>query len=249
MRTAITLALAATLLTTPARAENQGPETPAEVVEAEAAPPPAEPAAEKPAPRPLELRPNRPNEVGSGGGFSIGLKLLAVAAVFAGAFLLFRRGQTVKAARVAGAAPRIVSRTAVGMRNELLVVEVEGQRLLIGVTPSAMSTLSVITEEPRELIEEPKRLSEEINLHRPAIVPPSPKPPTIEESLSRLIAGARAELEEPTPLRKTPAPRAATRKQPDRGEVEDRPSEKRVQRVRDVAGLEGQVRGLSAKRG
>ena len=138
------LALVASVVTPAFADEIMGPPSPvAEVAE------PAEPVAEDPAPpveaekpagKPLELRPNRSSDGSGAGGFGIGMKLAAIAAVFGGAFLLFKRKNGGFASpRSVGVGPRIVSRTAVGMRNELLVVEVEGQRLLIGVTPAAMS--------------------------------------------------------------------------------------------------------------
>lgn len=253
----IALALLA-MHVTPAFADDtlMGPKTPdaaPAAEEPEAAPAPAA-ETEKPAAHPLELRPSRSSDAGPSGGYGIGLKLLAVAAVFAGAFLLFKRKNVLQAARATGNAPRIVSRTAIGMRNELLVVEVEGQKLLIGVTPSSIATLSVIVEEPKEMVEDIARTSRvELPSHRPAIHPPSPLgASSVEESLSRLIAGARAELDEQPTLRRALAPKPAPSQRSARAEKSDAAPaspKKTSSKLREVPSLEGQVRGLTAKRG
>ena len=269
------LALVASVVTPVFADELVGPPAPEADVVAE---PEAPVEAEKPAGKPLELRPNRASDGGGAGGFGIGMKLAAVAAVFGGAFLLFkRRNGGFASARTSHVGPRIVSRTAVGMRNELLVVEVEGQRLLIGVTPAAMSTLSVLVDEPKELAEEPEKLSGyQLGNYRPAIPPSAPLPTSaVEESLSRLIANARNELDEANFIRKTPMPkvtqlrsqRIKTDKVEKADKVERSESAERAEpapatrktrgALREVSpleptssrGLEGQVRGLTAKRG
>jgi flagellar protein FliO/FliZ len=273
------LALVASVVTPVFADEVVGPPTPEAEVVAEVAPV----EAEKPAGKPLELRPNRASDSGGAGGFGIGMKLAAVAAVFGGAFLLFKRknGGFASKARTPGTNARIVSRTAVGMRNELLVVEVEGQRLLIGVTPSAMSTLSVLADEPKELVEDPEKISGyQLSNYRQAIPPAAPLPSSaVEESLSRLIANARNELDEASFIRKTPVPKVtqlrAQRTKAEKADkiekiekiektestgpvekIESMPATRKTRgSLREVAslgstsGLEGQVRGLTAKRG
>jgi flagellar biogenesis protein FliO len=274
------LALVASVVTPVFADEIVGPPAPqAEVIE-EAAPAAVE--AEKPAGKPLELRPTRSSDSGGAGGFGVGMKLAAVAAVFGGAFLLFKRknGGFAAKTRTPGTNARIVSRTAVGMRNELLVVEVEGQRLLIGVTPAAMSTLSVLAEEPKEMLEEPQseaikprnisgydlRIDDDFRAssYRPAAPPAAPMTSSaVEESLSRLIASARNDMDDAGLTRKTPTPkvtqlrasRAKTEKadKAEKTESADKADSTPVPRktrgaLREVASLEGQVRGLTAKR-
>jgi len=266
------LALVATLVTPVFAADVVGPPTP-EVEVADEAVAPAAAEQEKPAGKPLELRPSQTSGGGSAGGFGVGLKLAAVAAVFAGAFLLFKkRNGGLESSRSGAIGPRIVSRTSVGMRNELMVVEVEGQRLLIGVTPSAMSTLSVLVDDSKELIEETEKISSfQLSPYRPAIPPAAPlSSSAVEESLSRLIASARTELDESSFIRKTPMPRVSTlRAQREKAPKVDKndklekaekadnierpesalPATRRTSpKLRDVSSLEGQVRGLTAKR-
>lgn len=275
----IALSLAVTAVT-PAFAEeaaNAAHEIvgPPNVAAEQAAPEATEPAPAPAAPEsaPLNLRPSPTLEVKPPStGLGIGYKLAAVAAVFGGALLLFRRKQNVTFNVGASIKPRVVGRTSIGTRTEVVVIEVEGQRLVLGVTPSNVTTLSVLTEEPRLApaeIEEPRAES----FVRPAIVPPSPRTPRIEESLNRLIAGARAELEE-QPARdrferserlermererpKHPVERVmeraeraerAERRTPAAPKSEVTPRS-RQSRVREVTSLEGQVRGLTAKRG
>jgi flagellar biogenesis protein FliO len=244
------LALVATTVTPVFAADIVGPPTP-EVVVAEDAPADAAPEAEKPAGKPLELRTTRSSESGPTGGFGIGMKLAAVAAVFGGAFLLFkRRNGGLSSKRSSSIGPRIVSRTSVGMRNELMVVEVEGQRLLIGVTPSAMSTLSVLVDETKELVDEPEKISSfQLSNYRPAIPPAAPLPSSaVEESLSRLIASARTELDESSFIRKTPPPKVTALRAQRADKIETAVKTERSDTLREVSSLEGQVRGLTAKR-
>ncbi len=104
------LALVASVVTPVFADELVGPPAPEADVVAE---PEAPVEAEKPAGKPLELRPNRASDGGGAGGFGIGMKLAAVAAVFGGAFLLFkRRNGGFASARTSHVGPRIVSRSA-----------------------------------------------------------------------------------------------------------------------------------------
>jgi flagellar protein FliO/FliZ len=109
-----------------------------------AASPAEAPAAPGPEATPLTPRPSRPLTLAPRSeGTPIGWKLLAGVgvAVAAGLWIRKRRGSK---AQPAGARIEIVGRTAVGMRSELLVVDVEGARLLVGVSPSALQTLAVL---------------------------------------------------------------------------------------------------------
>jgi flagellar protein FliO/FliZ len=77
---------------------------------------------------------------------TIGWKLAAMAAIAAGGAFYLKRKQ---ASNVAPArAIRVVSRVAVGVRSELVVVEIDGQRLLLGITPASVQRLASLGDEP-----------------------------------------------------------------------------------------------------
>ena len=57
----------------------------------------------------------------------------------------FRRRAGTKGTRDTGLT--IVRRTTVGLRSELLVVSVEGQRLLLGVTPHSIQSIAILDAE------------------------------------------------------------------------------------------------------
>jgi flagellar protein FliO/FliZ len=77
---------------------------------------------------------------------TIGWKLATMAAIAAGGAFYLKRKQ---ASNVAPArAIRVVSRVAVGVRTELVVVEVDGQRLLLGITPASVQRLASLGDEP-----------------------------------------------------------------------------------------------------
>jgi flagellar protein FliO/FliZ len=129
---AIALALAATILTPAAHAQADAP--PATSSQ------PAEGAT------PLALRPAKPlvlAEEPPHAGW--GWKLAAVIAVAGGAaFAMRKRGRS---NGLEGGQLTIVRRAAIGIRSELLIVNVEGQRLLIGVTPHSIQSLAILDGE------------------------------------------------------------------------------------------------------
>jgi len=89
-----------------------------------------------PADKPLELAAEKPSD-------SIWLKLGACGLILGGALFAMKKRGLLKAA------PRehtmtIVGRTAIGVRSELLLVDVDGQKLLLGVTPNSISRLAVM---------------------------------------------------------------------------------------------------------
>jgi flagellar protein FliO/FliZ len=149
---AIPMAVAATLLT----GEVYALEAPAPAIAPVDAPPPmlaAEPAASA---APLLVRPKpialAPDSSDSG----LGWKIVAFMAIVGGAAYYLR-----KRVRPAGVADdgrlTIVRRTSIGIRSELLVVNVEGQRLLIGVTPNSIQSLAILDgdgPEPVRAVEE-----------------------------------------------------------------------------------------------
>jgi flagellar protein FliO/FliZ len=97
---------------------------------------------------PLALRPSKPLELAPEPQHAgVGWKIVAGLVVVGGAFLYARK--RARPGKAADAELTIVRRAAVGMRSELLVVNVEGQRLLIGVTPHSIQSLAILdAEEP-----------------------------------------------------------------------------------------------------
>jgi len=96
----------------------------------------AEPSA-APAPTtgtPLGVRPQK--------ALDLGWKLAAVVLVGAGAAWAWRkRGAAVSLTETPSL--RILRRTTIGVRSELLVVDIDGQRMLLGVTPSSIQNLYI----------------------------------------------------------------------------------------------------------
>jgi flagellar biogenesis protein FliO len=104
----------------------------------EPAAPAATPLAVRPAPaKPLALAP-------ASEGLGVGYKLLAIVAI-GGAVALYLKKK--RGAKIAASAPSkidILSRASIGVRSQLVVVEVEGTRLLVGMTPNTIQTLAVL---------------------------------------------------------------------------------------------------------
>src|SRR5205085_2514422 len=99
-----------------------------------------------------------PLGTGSGGTGSLAPQLAIVALIAAGGLWLWKR--RARGAAPATKPPKILARTSVGVRSELLVVEVEGQTMLIGVTPGSIQRIAVLSAssemaaaEPAESIE------------------------------------------------------------------------------------------------
>lgn len=158
------LTAAVMALTPPALAQAPDPENPSALVDPSAlAGPPAPPPPAPTAPAggtPLNLRP-APAPFGVGGGStssSLAPQLaLVVLAAAAGLWLYKRRART---SAEAYKPPKILSRTAVGVRSELLVVEVEGQVMLIGVTPQSIQRIAVLSVLPNSAQTSPLQLAE-----------------------------------------------------------------------------------------
>jgi len=129
------------------------PAAPAAVAASAAAPaaaavPVAPPAAAAPieGATPLGVRPAaKPLALASeNSGLGLGAKLLAVLGIGAAAALYLRKKRGAKPGAKAPAKIDILARTGLGVRSQLVVVEVEGTRLLIGMTPNAIQTLAVL---------------------------------------------------------------------------------------------------------
>ncbi len=94
------------------------------------------------APTPLQLRHDSVVAPSSGSAASAGWKLAGIAVVIAGVALWLRKkrrnglGDSLPSPTL-----RVVARTSVGARSELIVVDVGGQRVLLGATPSSINHL------------------------------------------------------------------------------------------------------------
>ena len=129
----IALALVATTVTRAARAD---PGAPSEGM----SPPMAETPLHVRSSKPLELEPAVPP-------LAMGWKLSAIAlAVGCGAIWLWKR-RTARPLDVDIPEVRILRRTPIGVRSELLVIDFEGQRLLLGVTPHTIQNLFIVPPE------------------------------------------------------------------------------------------------------
>jgi flagellar protein FliO/FliZ len=136
---AIGLALAATSLTGPAVAEGEDPSATPVVA---------------PASTPLALRPSKTLELAPEPQHGATTwKVAFVLALVGGAALYLRR----RAApiRRRDAELTIVRRAPLGLRSEIVVVNVEGQRLLLGVTPHSIQSLAILdSDEPQARVAE-----------------------------------------------------------------------------------------------
>ena len=151
---------------------------------------------------PLAARPTRPLTLApASDGTPVGYKILAGAgiAVAAGLWLRGKRRAQPKAKTTAIG---VVGRTSVGMRSELLVVEVEGTRLLVGMTPTTIQTLAVLDNAEPALANEEDEIEEPI---RPSLRAPAPRPTSrpsdaalVEGRVKSLLA-ARGKPASPTP--------------------------------------------------
>jgi len=100
----------------------------------------------------LPLRPSKPLTLApeprsSGFGFS-GFAAVVVAA--AGLIAWKRHRAGAGGVKTGADSLAILRRTSVGVRSELVVVETEGKRLLLGVTPTSIKTLSVLADADEE---------------------------------------------------------------------------------------------------
>jgi flagellar biogenesis protein FliO len=133
--TAIALTLAATALTPGARADEPPVPVPSST---------PEPAT------PLALRSNKLELVREPEHASTGWKLVAGLVVIGAAVVYFRKRRGAKGTK--DTQLTIVRRTTVGLRSELLVVNVEGQRFLLGVTPHSIQSIAILDGEAPALV-------------------------------------------------------------------------------------------------
>ncbi|NUO53430.1 MAG: flagellar biosynthetic protein FliO [Polyangiaceae bacterium] len=148
-------------------------------------PEPATDAAEPETTTPLEVRPSRPLATAPvESGTSIWTKLGLCGLVFAGAATFYLRKRAPGAP--VGSTIKVAARTSIGVRSEILLVDVDGHRLLLGVTPSSVRTLSVLPVEPSlsEAAEEPRTEAA-----------PAMQTASFGSSFDRLLARAQEEAE------------------------------------------------------
>jgi len=139
----IALALFATALTRPAGADPVLDTPPSAMTQPPVAPatPPATPLATRPS-APLTFEP-------SPGPSGVVIKLLVFAAAAGcGAWLWKKRSTRPVEKRIPDL--RILGRVVAGSRSELLLVEIEGQRLLLGVTPHTVQNLYIVPDAPTD---------------------------------------------------------------------------------------------------
>ncbi|MDB4943528.1 MAG: hypothetical protein JWP97_3062, partial [Labilithrix sp.] len=83
-------------------------------------------------------------------GLGLGYKILALAVIGGGVALYLRKKKGLSLALGLGGAEKtpskidILGKSSVGVRSQLLVVEVEGTRLLVGMTATSIATLAVL---------------------------------------------------------------------------------------------------------
>lgn len=195
-----------------------------------AAPTPA-PAASNAAPAatPLQTRPAKKLELSTMKDEStpIGYKLLAGAIVVAGAIVYVKKkkGGITKNTKKKSSID-LLARHSVGVRSEVLVVEVEGTRLLVGMTPGSMNTLAVL-QTPEGVIGEESPLMGEEKYMTEEEVADVRKPSSL---IKQLVKHVDDEEDELPPVR-VGAPRKAAQAQvsADQEEIDE---------------LEGRVRSL-----
>lgn len=180
-RAVIGLALGATVLTASAHAVAQPNRAP----DAPAAPPPGG--------TPLAVRPTRSLELAADPpATGLGWKLGATTAVGALGIWMWRR--RVPSAQVIGVPSlRILRRTAIGVRSELIVIEMDGQRLLLGVTPSTIQNL-FIAPLPEDL-EREYAAPHPLHADEPLPLRAAPRPPV--ESVRSVAAGSKPARRQP----------------------------------------------------
>jgi flagellar biogenesis protein FliO len=104
-----------------------------------------EPAPPAPAGTPLVVRPSHPMELQPEPSSSrLGFKIAAGLVVLGGGLWAWKRRRGAPAAR-----PRsltIAARRSIGVRSELLIVEIDGHSLLLGVTPGSIQRLAVLPD-------------------------------------------------------------------------------------------------------
>jgi flagellar biogenesis protein FliO len=172
----------------------------------------------------------------------LGYKLLAGAVVVAGAIVYVKKKQKgVTKDTKRRSSIDILARSSIGVRNELLVVDVEGTRLLVGMTPGSMSTLAVLQTPEGVVGEESPFMGEEKYMadDEPAVKLPARSAPTLrqqvdaEDEVEELEGQVRSLLEARKNKARTAALPAPTP-----------PPKKKTQPMSQSARVPGQAKGL-----
>lgn len=197
----------------PAPPASATPPAPASAAPAAAAPaasaaPEAAPETPAPAATPLATRPSKPLTLASPNeGTPFAYKLFAGVGVAAAAGLWLKKKRRGHAPTTASRID-VLGRTSVGVRSELIVVEVEGTRLLVGMTPSAIQTLAVLDAVDAPAVEAPAPL--ELPARERAPIARAEERPLLEmaDRARSLLGGVGAPAKAAAPKR-APAPKTA----------------------------------------
>jgi flagellar protein FliO/FliZ len=201
-----------------------------------APPPVVEPAHEgaesaKPA-TPLSVRPATPVQLAPDAPASgFGFKLFFGAAIIGGLAWYLRKRGVGLGPGLAGAvrrptveAPKVLARTRIGLRQELVVVEVSGQRFLLGVTPHSIQSVAVLND------------PEEEEAAADTAARSSAPDPTVHDRFEALLSRTREPVDARRPSASTRAIRAAVDVDDEESDEPRRPSREPTE--------EGQARAL-----
>jgi flagellar biogenesis protein FliO len=238
--TATATATAATPATKPAAAPTTATTAAATAI-APAAPIAAAPIATAPTATPLQLRETHPLELAQdpASNYAAWKLVGALAAMAAGAFAFKKYNEKNRPAETIRSL-KVLKKLSIGVRTELIVVDVDGQRLLLGVTPSSIVTLASLPDpepidQPEE-VEAPEQTgSRFVPTYRPAEI--GERSQQLGERLAALVNRSRVESEKPAELR--PDLRVTAR--PQRRATTKKPS---VAPASGAEAVEGQARGL-----
>lgn len=153
--------------------------------------PPAEgetPLQLRPAPKPLELAPSK-------GGIGGGWKIVLLVGAGAAGLVWYKRK---RAAGVAPAEPngelQVLRKASLGGRGELVVVQVDGQRLLLGVTAQSITSLATLAYD-------------EVDARERASAPPTARvdvaadADTLGDRFATMLGGAARQIAQPAAAR------------------------------------------------
>ena len=185
-----------------------------------------------PAPKPLTLAPTND-------GMGIGTKLLLVLGIGAGVAFYLKKKKAARPGAVVPAKIDILARTSIGVRSQLVVIEVEGTRLLVGMTQSAIQTLAVLdTPEGNGVPAEDHETAPAPSLLREVV---GERPQNLGERFRSLIGGEEAVMPRISPIKPQNKPRAA---RPNAKTSQSRTKAESPSRERESREVAGQARGL-----
>jgi flagellar biogenesis protein FliO len=193
---------------------------------------------------PLNLRQSHPLELAQDpmNNYAAWKLVAALAAMAAGAFAFKKFNEKNRPAQTINSL-QVLKKLSIGVRTEIIVVDVDGQRLLLGVTPSSIVTLASLPDpDPQEQMEEADAMDQAAQPASRFMATYRPAPEIGERSqqlgerLAALVSKSRvAESEKPAELR--PDLRVTAR--PQRRAITKKPS---VAPAGEAP--EGQARGL-----